>query len=245
MLSGSMLRVLFIIMILFSCTATLAYASMFELEVVPISTITENPAAYDSTMAYRKISVIGNISELSKHSATLDDGMNSLKVDITRRELFEGLNISDQILVTGEFRYEHIEESVLIPTYVLHYPTDDMGTVNISSIVNEPSAYNGRYMTVTGNLSSLEMNMGRYVATVLDEEDNQLKVYYYGSTDLKKGDNVKIFGLFNGGFVHSERMGLNKSPLSISTLIPGFSSIMGAFALLSLALFLKSRRRND
>lgn len=240
-----MMRTIFMAMLLLSCTATNAYATMFELEVVPISKINGDPTAYDSTMAYRKISVIGNLSELGKQSATLTDGSDSLKIDIRKTELFEGFNVNDQAIITGEFIYEPIAQSTLVPTYVLHYPTEDMGHVNISSIVNNVSASNGRYMTVTGNLSSLEMNMGRYTATVVDGENNALKVYYYGSTDLKTGDGVKIFGLFNGRVLHSESIGLNKSPLSISTLVPGFSSMMGAFALLSLALLLKSRQRYD
>jgi hypothetical protein len=87
--------------------------------------------------------------------------------------------------------------------------------------------------------------MGRYTATIVDEDGNILKVFFYGSTDLKAGYDVKTFGLLNGRVLHSESMGLNKSPLSVSTLVPGFSSMMGALAILSLALLLKSRRRND
>ncbi|NTV79276.1 MAG: hypothetical protein HGA25_09145, partial [Clostridiales bacterium] len=37
--------------------------TIFELELVPLSDIVNNPTVYDSTMAYRKISVIGNVSE--------------------------------------------------------------------------------------------------------------------------------------------------------------------------------------
>ncbi|WP_342306324.1 hypothetical protein [Methanolobus sp. ZRKC5] len=244
MLTGSTIRTIFMAILLLSCTVTSTYASMFELEIVPLTIIKEDPTAYDSTMAYRKISVIGNISELTKQSATLTDESDSLRIDISKIELFDGFNVSDQTMVTGEFRYEPIRESTLIPTYVLHYPIEDMGLVNISSISIEPAAHNGRYMTVVGNVSSREMSMGRYIVNIVDKEDNALKIYYYGSTDLGIGDDIKVFGLYNGNALHSESMTLNKSPLSISTLVPGFSSIMGAIAILSIALLLKSKQ-ND
>jgi hypothetical protein len=217
---------------------------MFELEIVPLSTIKEDPTAYDSTMAYRKISVIGNITELSKQSATLADGPDSLKVDISKKELFDGFDLKDQTMITGEFIHEPIAESTLTPIYVLHYPIEDMGLVNISSIFSDSVAHNGRYMTVVGNVSNIEMNMGRYILTIVDNENNALKIYYYGSTDLGSGDDIKVFGLYNGNALHSESMAPNRS-LSISTLVPGFSSIMGALAILSIALLLKSKQRND
>ncbi|MBP1907833.1 hypothetical protein J2746_000023 [Methanolobus bombayensis] len=246
MLKVSMMRTIFMALLLLSCTATCAYASMFELEIVPISKINEDPSVYDSTMAYRKISVVGNITELDKQSATIDDDTSDpLKIDITKIELFEGFNVSDQIMVTGEFIYDPLGDSILTPSYVLHYPTQDMGLVNISDVVTDTAAYNGKYITVTGNLTSIETSMGRYTVIVEDEEGNTLKVFFYGSTELEVGDNTKVIGLYNGKILHSETMGLNKSPLSISTLVPGFSSLFGAIAILSMALLLKSKQRND
>ncbi len=244
MIKCNTIRTIFMALLMLSCTATNAYASMFELEIVPISTINEEPTVYDSTMAYRKISVVGNISDLNKQSATLADNADTLKIDMREAELFKGFNAGDQAMITGEFRYEPIGESSLIPIYVLHYPTVDLGTVNISEIVNDPSAHNGKYITVKGNLTRIDMSMGRYTATIEDGENNVLKVFYYGSTELEVGDSIKVFGLYNGMELHSETMGLNRSPLSISTLMPGFSSIMGAMAILTIALLLKSKQRN-
>nr|WP_321496809.1 hypothetical protein [uncultured Methanolobus sp.] len=233
-------------LLLLSCTATNAYASMFELEIVPISKINEDPTVYDSTMAYRKISVIGNITELSKQSASIDDNTSKpLKIDVTKAELFEGFNVSDEIMVTGEYIYDPLGQSMLTPSYVLHYPIQNLGLMNISDIITYPSEYNGKYLIVTGNLTSVEMSMGRYTVLVEDDEGNILKVFYYGSTELQVGDKAKVTGLYNGRILHSETMGLNKSPLSISTLVPGFSSLMGAMAILSIALLLKSKQRKD
>ncbi len=243
--SANKIGTIFMAILLLSCTATHAYASMFELEKVPISKINEDPTVYDSTMAYRKISVIGNITEMNKQSVILSDGPDSLNVDTTKMELFEGFNVSDRALITGEYRYDPIEESILIPTYVIHHPSEDMGLVNISNIVTDTASYNGKYITVTGNLSSLVTNMGRYTATIEDEHNNVLKVFYYGSTELETGDQVKVTGLYNGRILHSENMRLDRSPLSVSTLVPGFSSIIGIIAILSIALLLKSKQLND
>lgn len=245
MLNVSMMRTIFMAILLLSCTATTVYASMFELETVAISTINDDPTVYDSTMAYRKISVIGNLSELTKQSAILTDNNDSLKIDIARMELFDGFNVSEQVLVTGEFIYNPLGDSTFTPNYVLRYPTVDMGLVNISDVNADQSHHNGKYITVIGNLSKLEMSMGRYTAIIKDDEGNSMKIFYYGSTELNTGAIVKVFGLYNGNILHSENMATNKSPLSLTTLVPGFSSILGALAIISIALLLKSKERND
>jgi hypothetical protein len=246
MLRSSTIRMVLMALLLLSCTATSAYASMFELEIVPISKINEDPTVYDSTMAYRRISVIGNITELNKQSASIDDNTSEpLRIDITKTEFFEGFNVSDEIMVTGEFVYNPLGDDILTPSYVLHYPVRNLGLVNISDVITEPAEYNGKYLTIAGNLTSVEMSMGRYTVLAEDEEGNSLKVFYYGSTELQVGDQAKITGLYNGRILHSETMGLDKAPLSITTLIPGFSSLLGAIAILSMALLLKSKRRND
>ncbi|MEZ5334474.1 MAG: hypothetical protein R2741_04145 [Methanolobus sp.] len=240
-----MIRTIIMAILLLSCTATNAYASMFELEIVPISKIKEDPTVYDSTMAYRKISVVGNFTELSKQSATITSDNESLIVETSKIELFEGFNISEQALITGEFIYDPLRENTFIPNYVLRYPIVDMGLVNLSDIIEDSPGHNGKYMTVTGNLSSIEMTMGRYTAVIIDDEGNSLKIFYYGSTELAPGDDVKVIAFTTGNILHSETMGLNKSPLSISTLVPGFSSVISLIAILSIALLLKSKQRND
>lgn len=245
MQNASMMRTIFMAILLLSCTATNAYASMFELEIVPISKINEDPTVYDSTMAYRKISVIGNFSELTKQSAILTDSRNSLNIDTSKMELFEGFNVSEQALLTGEFIYDPLGKNLFIPTYVVRYPYVDMGTINIKDVNSNSTSFNGKFMTVIGNLSKIETSMGRYTVTVEDDEGNYMKIFYYGSTELEPGNTIKVSGLYNGKILHSETMGINRSPLSISTLIPGFSSVIGAFAILSMALLLKSKRHND
>ncbi|WP_406660180.1 hypothetical protein V7O66_10025 [Methanolobus sp. ZRKC3] len=246
MKNSSALKLLTMAFLLLSCTAISAGASMFELEIVPLSKLVEEPSVYDSTMAYRKISVVGNMSEVDKRYATITEGEHFLKIDMTKKELFEGFDLNDQLMVTGEFTYDPIGDDTLHPNYVLHYPIEDAGIVNISTINNDIAAYNGKYVTVIGNISSMQMTMGRQTIVIEElDTEKQMKVYYYGATDLEAENEVKVVGLYNGKILHSETMGKNRPPISISTIIPGFSSFMGVSIIGLLAILLRQIQRND
>jgi len=242
--NGSTLKLATITLLLLTCTATFASASMFELEIIPLSKIMEDPTVYDSTMAYRKISVIGNLSEIGKQSAVLTEDDYSLKIDTTKSELFDGFEAGEQAMITGEFMHDPIEDDIMYPSYVLHYPIQDMGEVNISSINSDPSYYNGKYVTVTGELSSIDSSMSRYTLVLTDNStEGHIKVYFYGSTDQEIGEVARLSGLYNGGILHSEKMGSDIDPLDISTIIPGFSSLAGLIALGAVAILLSQRQR--
>lgn len=244
MKNGSKLKLATITVLLLACTATFATASMFELEIVPISSIMEEPSIYDSTMAYRKISVIGNLSEIGKQSAVITEDGKSLKVDITRTELFSGFAVGEQAMITGEFRHDPISEDSIYPSYVLHYPIEDTGEVNITSINADPAVYNGKYVTVVGELTDMDYSMGRYtIALTENSTGEQMKAYYYGSTDLKTGAVVKVSGLYNGKVLHSENMLTYRNPLSISTFVPGFTFITSLISLGAVAILLSQRQR--
>ncbi|GEM_PF-1077882 len=244
--NSSALKLLVIAVFLFSCTVTSVSASMFELEIVPLSKLADDPNSYDSTMAYRKISVKGNLTEINKQYATITEEDHSLRIDITKVELFDGFNVTDQAMITGEFTHKHIDEDVLHPNYVLHYPIEDVGIVNLSTVNSAIESYNGKYITIIGNISSIETTMGRH--TIVIEEagtEETMKVYYYGATDLEVNDKAKIIGLYNGNILHSETMGKKRDKLSISTFLPGFSSLMSIAIIGLLATLLKQGKRND
>jgi ribosomal protein L18E len=242
----SALKLITVAVLFFSCTVALSSASMFELEIVPLSKLMENPNDYDSTMAYRKISVVGNLTEINKQYATITEGNHSLRIDMTRIELFDGLNVSDQAMITGEFTHKPIDEDVLYPNYVLHYPIEDAGIVNVSTINNDKKTYNGKYITVIGNISSIENTMGRHTVVVKEiDTENTIKIYYYGATELDVDDVAKVIGLYNGNILHSETMGKKRDKLSISTFLPGFSSIMSISIIGLLAAFIRTEKRNE
>lgn len=177
--------------------------TIFELELVQLSDIVNNPTVYDSTMAYRKISVIGNVSEIDKHLITIKQDNYELKVDRTNDQLFAGFNVGDGIKLTGQFLYDSMGTSIFYPTYVLHYPIIQMGEVNITAVISNASDFNGRYITVTGNISEIKSTMGAYIVGLSSlDNDQSLRVSYYGSTYLEAGDIVSVTGLFNGGVLY-------------------------------------------
>ncbi len=214
--------------------------TIFELELVPLSDIVENPTVYDSTMAYRKVSVVGNISAIDKHLITISQGSYELKVDHTNLQQFTGFNVGDGVKLTGQFLYDPIGTSIFYPNYVLHYPIVEMGEVDISAIISNASSYNGKYITVTGNLTGIRSTMGAYVVDISSlDTDQNLRVSYYGSTDLKVGDMVTVSGLLNGDVLYSEQMGKKRPPLSLSTLIPGFTGLWTMIIIGLLVIYMK------
>lgn len=236
------LRLVVLMLLFVSCIALTSASNLFELELVPVSKLLEQPSVYDSTLAYRKISVIGNISELGKFSVTITADNRSLKTDAARLELFNGFQVGDQVMLTGEFRHDPIGGSRMYPNYVLHYPVQNAGHANISDISTN-SSFNGKYLTTIGNLTSIELVSGRYIAVVSEPDTmEQVKVVFYGTTDLKPGEEVKVSGLYNGGIIHTENFARNRSPLSISTLIPGFSSLTALAILGAVAILLSHRQ---
>ena len=214
--------------------------NIFELEVVPLSELVKDPAKYDSTMAYRKISVVGNISEIDKNLMIIVQEGYELKVDITDDLLFSGFNVGDGIKLTGEFKHRSTESGVFYPKYILHYPTVQAGEVDIKSINLNPADFNGKYVTVTGNITEIKATMGEYMVDLSGPETGQiLRVSYYGATDLLAGTTVSVTGLINGDTLYSEQMSLKRPPLSISTFIPGFTGLWTLLILGLLVIYMK------
>ncbi|MBN2487586.1 MAG: hypothetical protein JXA98_01010 [Methanosarcinaceae archaeon] len=247
------LRVILVMLLVWGMLLTTASAapvkfdesSIFELETVSLSELHENPGIYDATIAYRKISVVGTFSELGKQSTTITQDPYSLRIDPIQESLFTGFSVGDDVKITGEFRYDPIEKDVFIPTYVMHYPLEYLGEVEVSEILNNIDSYNGRFVTIIGNLTTLEESMGRYFAYVRDPSTgDELKVMFYGDTSLEAGTIVEVSGLFNGGILHSENMVKYQPPFSLKTLIPGFSAMMTIALLGILAILFKYEKHN-
>ncbi|MCC7576291.1 MAG: hypothetical protein KK926_05590 [Methanomethylovorans sp.] len=213
--------------------------NIFELELVPLSEIIKDPTAYDSTMAYRRISVIGNVSVMDKNLIAIYQDGDELKVDRTNDQLFVGFNTGDGIKLTGQFLYKPMGTSIFYPKYVLHYPTVHMGEVNVSDIISDPGKFNGKYVTVIGNITDIRSTMGEYIISLSSMDNGQnLRVSYLGSTEVQAGDVVIVTGLVNGATLYSEQMG-KYSPLSISTFIPGFTYLWTLFILGLLVIYMK------
>lgn len=220
--------------------------SIFQLEMVPLSELHENPGIYDATIAYRKISVVGTFSELGKQSTTITQDTYTLNINSIQESLFTGFSVGDEVKITGEFRYDPIKKDVFIPTYVMHYPLEYLGEVEVSEILNDIDYYSGRFVTIIGNITSLEKSMGRHFVYVQDPSTgDELKVMLYGDTSLEVGTVVEVSGLLNGGVLHSEDMVKYKPPTSLKTIIPGFSAMMTIALLGILAILFKYEKHND
>ena len=211
--------------------------TIFELETVSLAELHDDPNSYDGTLAYRKISVVGTFSELDSHRGTITQDSYSLVIDATEEELFAGFNVGDEVKLTGVFYHKQIGDDLFVPNYVLHYPVEDLNDVEISDIMQDQVSFNGKKVAIMGNLSSIEESMGRYVLHVTDPETNdELKVMFYGMTDLEPGTIIKVSGLYNGGILHSEDMGKYYPPMSLTTIIPGFSGLtaLAVFGILTI-----------
>ena len=238
---------LFVLLITFTVMTNIAVAqdppattspiTIFELVTIPLEELDADPVSYDGTVAYRKISVTGTLSELSSNRGKITQDSYSLSIDTTEEPLFAGFTVGDGIKLTGVFYHKQIGDDLFIPDYVLHYPVEDVGNVKISEILQDQESFNGKKISVVGNLSSIEESMGRYVLYVSDLETNdEMKVMYYGVSDLKSDTIIKIFGLYNGGILHSENMGKYNPPMSLTTIIPGFSvfAALSVFGILTI-----------
>ena len=225
--------------------ATTSPITIFELVTIPLEELNTDPVTYDGTVAYRKISVTGTLSELSSTRGKITHDPYSLEIDTTEQKLFAGFNVGDEIKLTGIFYHKPIGDDLFVPNYVLHYPVIELGDVIISEIIQDQESFNGKKVTVIGNLSSIEESMGRYVLYVADPETNEeLKIMFYGVSDLESGTIITISGLCNGGVLHSEDMGRYYPPMSIKTIIPGFSVFVALAVFGILTILFKHKKHN-
>jgi len=225
--------------------ATTSPITIFELVTIPLEELDADPVSYDGTVAYRKISVTGTLSELSSTRGKITQDSYSLNIDATEEPLFAGFKVGDEIKLTGVFYHKQIGDDLFVPNYVLQYPVTELGDVKISEILQDQESFNGKKVTVRGNLSSIEESMGRYVLYVADPETNdELKIMFYGVSDLEPGTIIEVSGLYNGGILHSEDMGRYYPPMSLKTIIPGFSGF-AALAVFGILTILFKRENHN
>ncbi len=213
-------------------TITTAAASMFELEEVSLQELHENPEIYDSTTAYRKISITGNISELTKNSMILTQGSQTLPIKGVQQSMFSGFETGDDVKLTGEFRYDPIDGGYFVPKYVIHQPSEIVENATIQNINANPADFNGKFLAIIADLQSIDESVSRYAVIVADNETGQtMKITYYGTTDLEPGTVIEVTGLYNEGVLYSDNMSRYRSDLSLTTLVPGFSGLSALFVI--------------
>ena len=101
--------------------ATTSPITIFELVTIPLEELDADPVSYDGTVAYRKISITGTLSELSSNRGKITQDSYSLSIDTTEEPLFAGFTVGDGIKLTGVFYHKPIGDDLFIPDYVLHF----------------------------------------------------------------------------------------------------------------------------
>ncbi len=222
-----------IAIILFPLAAPI-YAIDFN---IPESTVTEvatNPRYYDGTFTLGTIAIAGTLTNLSD-GARIRDNTSSIAIDAKQISLFDGFKDGDEVKMIGTFYYEPIGESLFVPECILHWPLIDSGTVPVSELVDHPSSYNGKKVTIIGNLSDIrESGMGYSID--IEDSGEYADVRFYGRTVLDVGTEVKATGIFSAGTLHAETLAKHRTlPFDI----PGFSGSM----LISALVFVFARRK--
>ncbi len=240
-------KLIFTIILLFlsiiSVPHVSAETSIFQRDVVDIKDLENNPRIYDSTTAYRKISVIADINELERYSASIGSDEYFLLLDVTYLDILEGFSKGDRVMATGSFKHVPLGKDIFNQEYVMHYPKRELGEVAISDVKNNPAAYNGKFIKVVGNLTNIRDSSGKTIMYIEDvETEKSIKVLFYGVTTLEKGMKVQAEGLLNGDSLHSENVGQYRDSLPFNVLT-GFEYVTTFLAVILMTLFLALKKK--
>jgi len=206
----------------------------------PESTVAEvmaDPEYYDGTITIGTIAIVGTLTNISC-DVRISEGEQSIAVDTRDRSMFEGFEEGDTVKMIGIFYYKRVGGSVFDPECVIHWPIANSKTVSIPELMENPQAYNGRKITVIGNLTDVrESGMG-YRMNV-EDGGRHLDIKFYGRTLLEAGTVVKATGIFIGGTMHADAVA-KRETLPFGIAIPGFSGLLAA-GMLAFAFVAASR----
>jgi hypothetical protein len=214
-----------------TATVSPVYAISFDVHETTVAEVVADPAYYDGTFTRGTIGLVGTLTNISDR-ARISDEASSIAVDNRQSVLFEGFEDGDTVKMIGAFYYRRTDEDVFVPEGVLHWPMVDAGTVPIQELSYHPASYNGKKVTIIGNLSDVaKFGMGQRIQ--VESGGKYVKVVYCGGTELEPGVNVKASGIFSVGTLHADTFG-KKTALPFG--IPGFSGLMAVCGLI-FALF--------
>lgn len=203
----------------------------FDMPETTVAEVVADPAYYDATFTRGTIGLTGTLINISDNPR-ISDGEFSIAVDMKQSAIFEGFEEGDTVKVIGAFYYRRTDEDTFIPEGIIHWPLIDVGTVSISEMSSNPAQYNGKKVTIIGNLSSVrESGMGHRLDVASDGA--YIKVLYYGGTALEPGVRVQARGIFNAGMLYADTF-RKKTVLPFG--IPGFSGLV-AICVLSLVSY--------
>ncbi|MCK4626730.1 MAG: hypothetical protein KAV00_15570 [Phycisphaerae bacterium] len=227
----SMIMRLLLILCMLTATVSPVYAISFDVHETTVAEVVADPAYYDGTFTRGTIGLVGTLTNISDR-ARISDEASSIAVDNRQSVLFEGFEDGDTVKMIGAFYYRRTDEDVFVPEGVLHWPMVDAGTVPIQELSYHPASYNGKKVTIIGNLSDVaKFGMGQRIQ--VESGGKYVKVVYCGGTELEPGVNVKASGIFSVGTLYADTFG-KKTALPFG--IPGFSGLIAVCGLI-FALF--------
>ncbi|RZN41059.1 MAG: hypothetical protein EF813_02925 [Methanosarcinales archaeon] len=207
----------------------------FDMPETTVAEVIADPEYYDATFTRGTIGLTGTLINISDNPR-ISDGELSVAIDMRQSAIFDGFEDGDTVKVIGAFYYRRTDEDTFIPEGIVHWPLINAGTVSIPEISSNPAQYNGKKVTIIGNLSSVrESGMGHRLD--VESDGAYIKVLYYGGTALEPGVHVRACGIFNAGMLYADTFG-KKTALPFG--IPGFSGI-ATICVLSLMSFMLQR----
>lgn len=187
-----------------------------------INDILSDPEKYDGEYIGFTVLVPGTIKSLSPQNLVLEDEGETVRISSIGFFLFDGMKVGDRVAVIGEFHRQKVGGHHIEPHAVMYYPEVNLGLVDLNPIAKEPVKYNGKYVTVQGNITSISERLGInriYLADEGGEAVTSVRIEYVGRLNVNQGERVNVSGLFNGGVVHADSIEEIKKPLRM----PGFT----------------------
>ena len=235
-----MIMKLLLVLCMLTAMVSPVYAIGFDMPETTVAEVVADPAYYDATFTRGTIGLTGTLINISDNPR-ISDGEFSIAIDMRQSEMFEGFIEGDTVKVIGAFHYERTDEDTFIPEGVIHWPLIDAGTVSILEMSRNPASYNGKKVTIIGNLSGVrESGMGHRLD--VESDGAYITVLYYGGTALEPGVRVKACGIFNAGTLYADTFG-KKTALPFG--IPGFSGLVAVCVLSLVSYVLPRTGRGD
>ncbi len=212
----------------------------FDMPETTVTKVVADPAYYDATFTRGTIGLTGTLINISDNPH-ISDGEFSIAVDMRQSEMFEGFEDGDSVKMIGTFYYRRTDADIFIPEGVIHWPLIDAGTVSILEMSSNPASYNGKKVTIIGNLSGVrESGMGHRLD--VESDGAYITVLYYGGTALEPGVQVKACGILSAGTLYADTFG-KKTALPFG--IPGFSGLVAVCVLSLMSFVLPRTGRGD
>ncbi len=233
-----MIMRLLLILCMLTATASPVYAISFDMHETTVAEVVADPEYYDGTFTRGTIGLVGTLTNISD-KARISDEASGIAVDAKQSALFEGFEDGDTVKMIGAFYYRRTDEDIFIPEAILHWPLVDAGTVPLQELSDHPGSYNGKKVTIVGNLSDVtKSGMGHRIQ--VESDGKYVRVFYCGDTTLEPGTMVKASGIFIADTLYADTFG-KKTALPFG--IPGFSGLATVCVLLFALFVLTGVRR--